>query len=41
MVKHYINFNIKKLHRGSIILIGNFDGFTFGTSKIISISKFI
>ena len=34
MVKHYLNFNIKKEHKGSIILIGNFDGLHIGHQKL-------
>ncbi|MDA9726206.1 bifunctional riboflavin kinase/FAD synthetase [Candidatus Pelagibacter sp.] len=39
MVKHYINFNIKKLHRGSIILIGNFDGLHLGHQKLFQLAQ--
>jgi len=39
MVKHYKNFNIKKLHRGSIILIGNFDGLHLGHQKLFNQAK--
>ena len=39
MVKHYTNFNIKKLHRGSIILIGNFDGLHLGHQKLFQLAK--
>ena len=39
MVKHYINFNIKKIHRGSIILIGNFDGLHLGHQKLFQLAQ--
>ena len=39
MVKHYTNFNIKKLHRGSIILIGNFDGLHIGHQKLFELAQ--
>ncbi len=39
MVKHYKNFNINKLHRGSIILIGNFDGLHLGHQKLFELAK--
>ena len=39
MVKHYRNFNIKKLHRGSIILIGNFDGLHLGHQKLFQLAQ--
>ena len=39
MVKHYTNFNIKKIHKGSIILIGNFDGLHLGHQKVINEAK--
>ena len=39
MVKHYTNFNIKKLHRGSIILIGNFDGLHLGHQKLFQLAQ--
>ena len=39
MVKHYRNFNIKKLHKGSIILIGNFDGLHLGHQKLFQLAK--
>ena len=38
MVKHYKNFNIKKIHRGSIILIGNFDGLHLGHQKLFQVA---
>ena len=39
MVKHYKNFNIKKIHRGSIILIGNFDGLHLGHQKLFQLAQ--
>jgi len=39
MVKHYTNFNIKKTHRGSIILIGNFDGLHLGHQKLFQLAQ--
>ena len=39
MVKHYTNFNIKNLHRGSIILIGNFDGLHLGHQKLFQLAQ--
>ncbi|RPG04899.1 MAG: bifunctional riboflavin kinase/FAD synthetase [Pelagibacteraceae bacterium TMED267] len=39
MVKLYNNFNIKKIHRGSIILIGNFDGLHLGHQKLFKLAK--
>jgi riboflavin kinase/FMN adenylyltransferase len=39
MVKHYTNFNIQKTHRGSIILIGNFDGLHLGHQKLFQLAK--
>ena len=39
MVKHYKNFNIKKLHRESIILIGNFDGLHLGHQKLFQLAQ--
>ncbi len=39
MVKHYKNFNINKLHRGSIILIGNFDGLHLGHQKLFQLAQ--
>ena len=39
MVKHYTNFNIKKLHRGSITLIGNFDGLHLGHQKLFQLAQ--
>ncbi|WP_145596911.1 bifunctional riboflavin kinase/FAD synthetase [Candidatus Pelagibacter sp. FZCC0015] len=39
MVKNYTNFNIKKLHRGSIILIGNFDGLHLGHQKLFKLAQ--
>ncbi len=39
MVKLYKNFNIKKIHKGSIILIGNFDGIHLGHQKLFRLAK--
>jgi len=39
MVKRYTNFNIKKNHRGSIILIGNFDGLHLGHQKLFQLAQ--
>ena len=39
MVKHYKNFNIKKKHKGSIILIGNFDGLHLGHQKLFQLAQ--
>ena len=39
MVKHYKNFNIQKLHKGSIILIGNFDGLHLGHQKLFQLAQ--
>ncbi len=39
MVKHYTNFNIQKIHRGSIILIGNFDGLHLGHQKLFQLAQ--
>ena len=39
MVKHYSNFNIQKIHRESIILIGNFDGLHLGHQKLFQLAR--
>ena len=39
MVKLYKNFIIKKIHKGSIILIGNFDGVHLGHQKLFRLAK--
>ncbi|MBD1167452.1 bifunctional riboflavin kinase/FAD synthetase [Pelagibacterales bacterium SAG-MED09] len=39
MVKHYSNFNIEKKHKGSIILIGNFDGLHIGHQKLFNLAQ--
>jgi len=39
MVKHYTNFNIQKIHKGSIILIGNFDGLHLGHQKLFRVAE--
>ncbi len=39
LIKEYQNFNIKKSHKSSIILIGNFDGIHAGHQKLFSFAK--
>ncbi len=39
MVKHYTNFNIQKIYKGSIILIGNFDGLHLGHQKLFQLAQ--
>ncbi len=39
MVKLYKNFNIKKNHKNSLILIGNFDGVHSGHQKLFKLAK--
>ena len=39
MVKLYTNFNIEKKHKGSIILIGNFDGLHLGHQKLFRLAQ--
>ena len=38
-MKHYKNFNIKKIHKESIILIGNFDGLHLGHQKLFQLAQ--
>ncbi len=38
-MKYYKNFNIKKIHKGSIILIGNFDGLHLGHQKLFQLAQ--
>ena len=39
LVNIYNSFNIKNKHKGSIILIGNFDGIHLGHQKLFSLAK--
>ena len=38
-MKCYNNFNISKNHRGSLILIGNFDGVHLGHQKLFRLAN--
>jgi riboflavin kinase/FMN adenylyltransferase len=39
LIKIYNNFNLNKKHKGSIILIGNFDGVHLGHKKLFDLAK--
>ena len=38
-INQYKNFNIKAKHKGSIILVGNFDGLHLGHQKLFTLAK--
>ena len=38
-MKHYTNFNIQKIHKESIILIGNFDGLHLGHQRLFELAQ--
>ena len=38
-IKIYKSFNLKKKHKKSIILIGNFDGLHLGHRKLFNLAK--
>ena len=39
LIKIYNNFNLEQSHKGSIILIGNFDGVHLGHQKLFDLAK--
>ena len=38
-IKHYNNFKISKLHKNSILLVGNFDGLHIGHQKLFKFAN--
>ena len=38
-IKIYKNFKVKKKHKNSILLIGNFDGLHLGHQKLFNLAK--
>ena len=38
-IKFYNNFKVKKIHKNSILLIGNFDGLHLGHQKLFNLAK--
>ena len=39
LIRLYSNFNLRTEHKGSIILIGNFDGLHLGHQKLFALAQ--